>query len=143
MWLCSPNNPTGDAYLPDEVLRLADGLRAIVVVDAVYQEFAEASRNLAPESLSLVGLQAEVPNLVILRSLAKAYGLAGARVGYVVAQPELADRLDASRLPLPIGGASEAAALAVLADPDTARRRHRQIAAERERLVGRSPTVPG
>jgi histidinol-phosphate aminotransferase len=137
VWLCSPNNPTADAYEPDEIAELADGLPAIVVVDAVYQEFAEASRDLAPETLSLLPLQERLPNLLILRSLAKSYGLAGARVGYLVLPDALAARFDAARLPLAIGGPSEAAALAALADRDTARERHRLIVGERERVAGR------
>ena len=135
VWLCSPNNPTGDAYGPDEIASLADGLDAIVVVDCVYQEFAEASRGEPPESGSLLGLQERLPNLLILRSLAKAYGLAGARVGYLVVPDGLAGRFDAARLPLAIGGPSEAAALGALADPAAARERHEMIVRERDRLA--------
>jgi histidinol-phosphate aminotransferase len=135
VWLCAPNNPTGDGFTVDEVRALAVDLPALVVVDAVYQEFAEASAALPPESLSLAGLQQQVPNLMVLRSLAKAYGLAGARVGYLLVADGLADRFAAARLPLPIGGPSEAAALGALADPAEARRRHAMIVAERERLA--------
>ncbi|HEX6130000.1 MAG TPA: histidinol-phosphate transaminase [Candidatus Limnocylindria bacterium] len=137
VWLCSPNNPTADAYAPEEIAELAEGLPAIVVVDAVYQEFAEASRGLPPEALSLLPLQERLRNLLILRSLAKSYGLAGARVGYLVLPDALAARFDAARLPLAIGGPSEAAALAALADPGTARERHRVIVAERKRMAER------
>ena len=135
LWICSPNNPTGDAYEPEEIASLADGLEAVVVVDAVYQEFAEASLGLPPESLSLLGLQDRLPNLLILRSLAKAYGLAGARVGYLVVPEALAERFDGARLPLAIGGPSEAAALGALADPAAARARHAIIVAERNRIA--------
>jgi histidinol-phosphate aminotransferase len=135
VWVCSPNNPTADRYSLDEVRSLAAGLEAVVAVDCVYQEFAEAAAGVAPESLSLAPLQEELPNLVILRSLAKAYGLAGARVGYLVLHDTLADRLAAARLPLPIGGPSEAAAIGALVDPAEARTRHREIVRERERLA--------
>lgn len=141
VWLCSPNNPTADAYAPSEIAELADGLPAIVVVDAVYQEFAEASRGLPPEALSLLPLQERLPNLLILRSLAKSYGLAGARVGYLVLPDALAARFDAARLPLAIGGPSEAAALAALGDPKAARERHRLIVAERERIAERLAAI--
>ena len=116
VWLCSPNNPTGDWYTADEIAALADGLPALVVVDTVYQEMAEVSLGLPPEGASLLHLQDRFPNLLILRSLAKAYGLAGARVGYLVVPDGLAARFEASRLPLAIGGASEAAAIAALSD---------------------------
>lgn len=72
VWLCSPNNPTADLYPLDEVAELADGLPALVALDAVYQEFAEASLALPDESLSAVPLQDGLPNLLVLRSLAKA-----------------------------------------------------------------------
>jgi histidinol-phosphate aminotransferase len=136
VWICSPNNPTADAFSVDEIRGLAEGLDAVVAVDCVYQEFAEASAGVEPEAFSLAALQDELPNLVILRSLAKAYGLAGARVGYLVAHPALADRLSAARLPLPIGGPSEAAAIGALSDPAAARARHHGVIRERERLAG-------
>ena len=117
VWLCSPNNPTGDAYAIEAVARLAEGLDAVVVVDTVYQELAEVSAGADPEALSLLPSQERLPNLVILRSLAKAYGLAGARVGYLVVPDALAARFEAARLPLAIGGPSEAAALGALSDP--------------------------
>ncbi|HKO33411.1 MAG TPA: histidinol-phosphate transaminase [Candidatus Limnocylindria bacterium] len=135
VWLCSPNNPTGDAYAADDIAALADGLPALVVVDSVYQEMAEVSLGLPAEGASLLHLQDRFPNLVILRSLAKAYGLAGARVGYLVLPDALASRFEASRLPLAIGGASEAAAIAALSDTETARARLTEIVAQRERLA--------
>jgi histidinol-phosphate aminotransferase len=136
VWLCSPNNPTGDAYPMEEVAELADGLPAIVIVDAVYQEFAEASAGEPPEARSLLPLQDELPNLLILRSLAKSHGLAGARLGYLTVPESLAARFDGARLPLAIGGPSEAAALGALADPDAARARHRLIVSERDEMAG-------
>ena len=135
VWLCTPNNPTADHYPLEEIAALANGLPALVAVDAVYQEFAEVSLGLADEALSPIPLQADLPNLIVLRSLAKAYGLAGARVGYLVAPEPLAARFDAARLPLPIGSPSEAAALGALADRAAARARHAQIVGERDRLA--------
>ncbi|MEO8511546.1 MAG: histidinol dehydrogenase, partial [Chloroflexota bacterium] len=135
VWLCSPNNPTGDAYTLAEVRAIADGLPAIVVLDEVYLEFAEASAGVEPESTSAVQLIGELPNLLVLRSLAKAYGLAGARIGYLVVPDALAERFAASRLPISVAATTEALALAALADRTTARERQRQIVAERDRLA--------
>jgi histidinol-phosphate aminotransferase len=137
VWICSPNNPTADQYQPDEIAAVADGLPAIVVVDAVYQEFAEASLGAPSEALSLIPLQDQLPNLLVLRSLAKSHGLAGARIGYLVVPEGLAARFDAARLPLAVGRPSEAAALAALAAPEEARERHRLILDEREQVAGR------
>jgi histidinol dehydrogenase len=135
VWLCSPNNPTGDLLPLDEVAGVARDLAAIVVVDEVYLDFAEASLGAAPGSLSAVQLQAQHPNLLVLRSLSKSHGLAAARVGYLVVPGPLAERFAASRLPIPIPGPSQALALAALADPTAARVRQAQIVAERERLA--------
>jgi histidinol-phosphate aminotransferase len=134
VWLCSPNNPTGDRYEVDEIAWLADGLEAMVAIDCVYQEIGEVGAGQPPESWSLLPLQERLPNLLILRSLAKAYGLAGARVGYLTVADALAGRFDAARLPLAIGGPSEAAALGALSDLPAARRRLAGIVAERSRL---------
>ena len=123
VWLCTPNNPTGDRYDVEEVRALADALPAIVCVDEVYLEFGEDSIGAEPESTSAITLQDELPNLLVLRSLAKSHGLAGARAGYLVVPAPLADRFDAIRLPLSVGAPSEELALAALAGEEEARRR--------------------
>jgi histidinol-phosphate aminotransferase len=135
VWLCSPNNPTGDMYDLAEVEQLADGLPAMVAVDCVYQELAEVEIGIPAETLSLMPIQERHPNLLILRSLSKAYGLAGARVGYLVVPEALAARFEAARLPLAIGGPSEAAAVGALSDVRDARVRLAGIVSERKRLA--------
>jgi histidinol dehydrogenase len=135
IWLCTPNNPTGDPYPLEELRALADGLPALVCVDEVYLEFGEDSLGAAPESRSAIQLQEALPNLLVLRSLAKSHGLAGARAGYLIVPDGLADRFDAIRLPLSIGAPSEAMALAVLGDEDAARERRLAVIAARDRLA--------
>lgn len=132
VWICSPNNPTGDATPLDEVAAIADGLEAIVVVDQVYLEFAAAA---GVRDIDAITLQASLPNVLVLRSLAKAYGLAGARIGYLVVSDALAERFDALRLPLAVSIATEVLALGALADPDAAADRHAAIMAEQRRLA--------
>lgn len=134
VWLCTPNNPTGDAYRLDEIRELADGLPALVVVDEVYLEFAAAGAGTAPERLSAASLQDELPNVIVLRSLSKAYGLAGARIGYLVVPEPLADRFAGARLPLSISAPSEAIALEALGDPAAAAAVRGEVIAERDRL---------
>jgi histidinol-phosphate aminotransferase len=131
VWICSPNNPTGDAYALGDLRDLARGLEAIVVVDQVYLDFAHAA---GATGIDAIGLQDELDNLFVLRSLSKAYGLAGARIGFLVVPDALAERFDGLRLPLSVGTATEALALAVLADPEAARGRHVAIMAEQRRL---------
>ena len=135
VWMCSPNNPTGDAYRLEEIRTLAEGLQALVCVDEVYLEFGEASAGEVPESMSSVALQDELANVLVLRSLAKSHGLAGARVGYLVVPNALAERLDAVRLPLSVGSPSEALALAALADEGSARERRSAVIGARDRLA--------
>ncbi len=135
VWLCTPNNPTGDAYGLDEVRALADGLPALVCVDEVYLEFAEDSTGAVPGSTSAIRLQDDLPNLLVLRSLSKSHGMAGARVGYLVVADALAERFDGVRLPLSVAAPSEALALAALADDDAARERRVAVIGARERLA--------
>jgi histidinol-phosphate aminotransferase len=131
VWVCSPNNPTGDA-VPAAALRdLARDLDAIVVVDQVYLEFAEAA---GVTGLDAIGLQEDLDNVLVLRSLSKAYGLAGTRIGYLVVPAALAERFDGLRLPLSVGLATETLALGVLADQEEARKRLSEIMVERRRL---------
>lgn len=135
VWLCTPNNPTGDAHPLHEVRALAEGLHALVCVDEVYLEFGEDSIGREPESTSAVQLQDALPNLLVLRSLAKSHGLAGARAGYLVVPEALAERFDAIRLPLSLGAPSEAMALGVLGDEAAARERRLAVIAARDRLA--------
>ncbi len=135
IWLCTPNNPTGDAYSLDEVRRLADGLGALVAVDEVYLEFAEESIGAPPNSLSTATLQEELPNLIVLRSLSKAYGMAGARVGYLVLPDALVARFDAARLPLSVAAPSEERAIEAVADGAAMRERRAEILRQKDRIA--------
>ncbi|HUQ43438.1 MAG TPA: histidinol dehydrogenase [Candidatus Limnocylindria bacterium] len=135
VWLCSPNNPTGDRYALEEVRALAAGLPAIVLVDEVYLEFAEADTGEQPDSASAIRIQEELPNVIVLRSLSKSHGMAGARVGYLVVPTALVERFDAIRLPLSVSGPAEAIALGVLADEGPAAQRRGEMVAERRRLA--------
>jgi histidinol-phosphate aminotransferase len=132
VWLCSPNNPTGDAIALDEIARIADGLEAIVVVDQVYLEFALAAGH---HDLDALALTDRLDNVLVLRSLSKSHGLAGARIGYLVVPAALATRFDALRLPLSIGSPTEQLALAALADRDASTARLTAIMRERTLLA--------
>ena len=132
VWICSPNNPTGDATPLEEVVAIADGLEAVVVVDQVYLEFAVAC---GATDLDATVLLASHDNVIVLRSLAKSFGLAGARIGYLVVPDALAERFDALRLPLSVSMATEALALGALGDPAAAAERHVEIMREQRRLA--------
>ena len=107
VFLCTPNNPTGGATDPDRILEIADKLpNQIVVVDEAYIEFSST------ESLS--GRVSEVANLVVLRTLSKAFGLAGARCGATLASPEILELMGRALAPYPIPAPSVSAVLAAL-----------------------------
>ena len=130
-FICSPNNPTGNPVPPRDVLRVADALgETIVVLDEAYIEFSELE--------SLAGEAVKRENLVILRTLSKAYGLAGARVGCAIGNAELIALASRALPPYPLPSLAIQAALATLSPS----RRPLHIArigtlkAERERLAG-------
>jgi histidinol-phosphate aminotransferase len=130
VFLCSPNNPTGNAMEPAaiEKLLLALANRSLVVLDEAYIEFSGET--------SLTTALARFPNLVVLRTLSKAFGLAGARVGSLIAAPAIVALLAKVIPPYSIPQLTIEAVLATLAEPQLAIQRERvaQIRAERERL---------
>jgi histidinol-phosphate aminotransferase len=115
--LASPNNPTGTA-LPAEtvehVLAAADDVPGgcIVVIDEAYGEFRRSG---TPSALELL---AEHPNLAVSRTMSKAFGMAGARIGYLAAAPALVDALRVVRLPYHLSAVTQAVARAALAHSD-------------------------
>jgi histidinol-phosphate aminotransferase len=123
VWVCNPNNPTGELVEPEEIAALARSRpEAAVVVDEAYFEYS---------GRTVVPLIAETPNLVALRTLSKAFGLAALRVGYAVASPELAGELDRRRDPAPVAAPAARIAAAALREP---RLDVGQTIAERERM---------
>lgn len=111
--LASPNNPTGTALPPATVravLDAADGVPGgcVVVVDEAYAEFRRTG---VPSALQLL---AEYPNLAVTRTMSKAFGMAGARIGYLAAASELVDALRVVRLPYHLSAVTQAVARAAL-----------------------------
>lgn len=96
VFLCSPNNPTGNLIKKSKVIKILESTRnqALVVLDEAYIEFA-------PES-SYVNLLHDFPNLVVLRTLSKAFGLAGLRCGFILASPDIIAVLKKVTPPYPI-----------------------------------------
>ncbi|WP_395788725.1 histidinol-phosphate transaminase [Aquimonas sp.] len=139
VFLCSPNNPTGQALPVATIERIADALagRAIVVVDEAYGEFMRQP--------SAVGLRARFPHLAVLRTLSKAHALAGARIGSLIAAPELIRVLRAIMAPYPISAPCARAALAALEPTALAQTQVHiaQLIAEREALRSALEHVPG
>ncbi len=131
VFLCSPNNPTGNPIAPRDVLRVADALPdSIIVLDEAYLEFSDTP-SLAEES-------SRRPNLAVLKTLSKAFGLAGARIGALIGDPELVGIAARALPPYPLPSLSVEAAMSALAPSRRAVHRERiaRIRADRERLAG-------
>ena len=132
--LPSPNNPTGTALPPEvisELCALAGQQQApgIVVIDEAYAEFRRAG---TPSALELL---AEHRNLVVTRTMSKAFALAGARLGYLAAAPELCDALRLVRLPYHLSAVTQAVANAALRHADELLGKVGELRAERDRTV--------
>ena len=107
VFLTTPNNPTGTSINLRDIEILAKAAakkKALIVVDEAYAEFSSAP--------SAVTLQVENPNLLVVRTMSKAFAFAGARVGYLVARPEVIDAMLLVRLPYHLSALTQAAALA-------------------------------
>jgi histidinol-phosphate aminotransferase/imidazoleglycerol-phosphate dehydratase/histidinol-phosphatase len=138
-FICSPNNPTGNEVDPTTVLRVAEDLPdTIIVLDEAYLDFSSTP--------SLAGEAARLPNLVVLKTLSKAFGLAGARIGCAIGNPELIAIAARALPPYPLPSPSVEAALCALAPSRRAIHDERivRIKAERDRfapLLESSPIV--
>lgn len=132
VFICSPNNPTGGVIDEIELRCVLESTDAVVFLDEAYIDFAERS---------LVDLVRRYDNLVVGRTMSKAFGLAGLRLGYAVAPKWIADQYRRAAPPFfGVTTASAAAGVAALADLEHMRRSVRMIRSERERLVR---TIPG
>ena len=127
--LTTPNNPTGNTVAPDRVEALCEACPGVVLVDEAYGEFA-------PSMGSAAALLDRHPNLCVLHTLSKAFAMAGARVGYILASPELVDVFAAVRQPYTVNVLSQAAATAVVEGRDLALAAVADVVAERTRLTG-------
>ncbi|HTW73858.1 MAG TPA: histidinol-phosphate transaminase [Steroidobacteraceae bacterium] len=131
LFIANPNNPTGTWALAPELQRLIEAVppTTLVVLDEAYYEYGRECG--LPESLPWVTAH---PNLIVLRTFSKAYGLAGARVGYAVSHPEIAAVLDRLRPAFNVNSLAQAGAVAALADQAHMRRAVRATVAELARL---------
>jgi histidinol-phosphate aminotransferase len=133
VFVCNPNNPTGTAVRRAELERFLDTVPAdtLVVLDEAYREFVTDPD--VPDGLELMRGR---PNVAVLRTFSKAWGLAGLRVGYLVAEdPAVADAVRRTHVPFSVSSLAQAAAVAALASEDEVRRRCAAVTAERERLT--------
>lgn len=139
VFLCSPANPTGQALTLDEIARVAEAARgkAVLVIDEAYAEFSSV-----PSAVSLLD---RFPHLVLLRTLSKAYAMAGARIGAVLADPDVIGVLRSVAAPYSVAAPSASLALEALSDTARAQAKERIATTLREREALRKTlaTLPG
>lgn len=132
----SPNNPTGNVIAPEDAARLCRTCPGIVMIDEAYAEFASPGTSCEP-------LLKEYDNLVILHTYSKAFCLAGVRMGYVLAAPDIIDVLAAVRQPYTVDVFAQAAAQVVTSMRGVFQPTIDQIRSERERLAAGLAAIEG
>ena len=130
--VCTPNNPTGPAVTHAELCDFLDRVppSVAVVLDEAYVEFGRD-----PDAADGLAMYREYPNVAVLRTFSKAYGLAGLRVGFAIAPEPLAVALRKAAVPFGVSVIAQAAAVASLRVPDLLAERVESVVAERERVV--------
>ena len=132
--VCNPNNPTGNALTPAQVEKIAASIDCAFLLDEAYVEFY---------GQSAVHLVAKYPNLLVARTFSKAYGLAGARVGYMIAQAEVTRMVNKTFMPYHMNVLSLAAADVVYQMRDEFVPRLQMTIAERKRMKERLEKISG
>lgn len=127
VFICTPNNPTGSAVGLDVIEAAYDATSGVVVVDEAYAEFSDET--------SAVTLLGDRERLVVVRTLSKALELAGARIGYAVANPSVVDALQLVRLPYHLSSVTQAVGLAALEHADELLRWVDELKRQRDRIV--------
>lgn len=125
-YVCSPNNPTGGALSRAAIDRIVSDARGVVIVDEAYAEFA---------STNVLDIARSSSRVLVSRTLSKAFGLAGLRVGYAIGDPALVAEVEKSRGPYKVNGVAQRAAVAALTDDGEWVMAHvREAIENRERL---------
>ncbi|CAG8923959.1 unnamed protein product [Penicillium salamii] len=139
-YICSPGNPTANLIRKEDIQKVLEHptWNGVVVVDEAYIDFA-------PEGSSLAEWVTEWPNLVVMQTLSKAFGLAGIRLGVAYTSPEIALLLNSLKAPYNISSPTSALASAALTAPNMAVMHgyRTQIIAQRDRLLRELPGIPG
>jgi histidinol-phosphate aminotransferase len=141
VFVTSPNNPTGTAVALETIEALHDamsygqGRAGVLVVDEAYEEFARAG------TPSALGLLPGRPRLIVSRTMSKAFGMAGLRLGYLAADPAVVDALQLVRLPYHLSSLTQAAARTALAHTDALLATVDAVKTQRDRIVAALPAM--
>lgn len=140
VYICSPGNPTANLIRKEDIQKVLEHptWNGVVVVDEAYIDFA-------PEGSSLAEWVTEWPNLVVMQTLSKAFGLAGIRLGAAFTSPEIARLLNSLKAPYNISSPTSALAKAALQPRNLAvmRAHCEKIIRQRERMLAELPQIPG
>lgn len=140
VYICSPGNPTGSLIRKDQIQKILEHptWNGVVVVDEAYIDFS-------PEGSSLAEWVLEWPNLVVMQTLSKAFGLAGIRLGVAFSSPEIAALLNNMKAPYNISSPTSAIANAALEDEsmNVMKSNRGKILRQRDRLLKELPGIPG
>jgi histidinol-phosphate aminotransferase len=134
IFLASPNNPTATSLDFQQIRTIAASFQGILVMDEAYYEFSGQSAQ------SLLG---EFPNIIILRTFSKAMQMAGARLGYLIAEPECVMQLEKAKLPFSVGVFQQIAGEVMLDHPYILTDNVKRIVCERQRVFAALSEIPG
>jgi histidinol-phosphate aminotransferase len=134
VFLCSPNNPTGNSNPAEDVIAICEQTSALVILDEAYVEFSGRSH---------LRLVEDYENLVVTRTFSKAWRLAGARIGYLVAQPRIVEEIQKVRLPYHFSALTQAVALAALNHAEEITGTVETMKHERDRVYRELSTMRG
>jgi histidinol-phosphate aminotransferase len=124
--IASPNNPTGNSFRQKDIEDILAGFKGIVIVDEAYGEYSENS---------MIPKVNEFDNMIVLRTFSKAYAMAALRVGYAVANKDVAEMMTAVKIPYSLNSLSEGAAEAAIKDQDFIRKSTEMVSLERPKLA--------
>jgi len=133
LFLCSPNNPTGNSFEAKSIERLINNFKGIVVIDEAYIDFSNEE--------SWVSRLDEFPNLIVTQTLSKAYGMAGIRLGICFASEEIISVLNRIKPPYNVNELTQQKAMLQLKDYDLTKQQVLSILKEREALITNLQTV--
>lgn len=134
LFLCSPNNPTGNILKASDILKIADSFQGIIILDEAYIDFS------TQESFSKEVL--ERTNLVILQTMSKAFGLAGIRLGVALASPEIIEMMMKVKAPYNVNKLTSRAALKGFSNINAMKGKVELIKSEREKVIKRLKQIP-
>ncbi len=133
LFLCSPNNPTGNSFTTASIEALLNGFKGIVVIDEAYIDFSEQK--------SWITRLEEFPNLIVTQTLSKAYGMAGIRLGICYASTAIISVLNTIKPPYNVNTLTQSKAIELLTDKDLAPQQIQTILQERTVLIKELETI--